>query len=123
MRRERSSRKRVVWGIVLITLGLYFLLGQLGALEWVRWRPIWPSILIVIGLAWMLAPANRRQVASGFTFILLGFWLYACTLNWYGLTYRTGWPVLLVVFGFEMILMAVLDRLGPAKSEEEEHHA
>jgi cell wall-active antibiotic response 4TMS protein YvqF len=123
VRRERSNRKRVVWGVVLITLGLYFLLGHLGALDWIQWRPLWPAIFMVIGFAWMLAPSNHRQVASGFTFVLIGFWFYACILHWYGLTFRTGWPVLLIVFGLEMILLAALERLGPAKPKEEDHHA
>jgi hypothetical protein len=111
----------VTWGAVLIVIGLYLLFAQMGLLDWVTWRPIWPSIFIVVGLIWMAVPSNPRQVGSGAFFVLLGLWFYACIQHWYGLTYRTGWPLLLVASGLDTILVAMLDRRpGPA---EEEHHA
>ena len=120
MKRERSRRKRAVWGVILIALGAWFLLARLGLIDQFAWRPMWPSILIVIGLAWIIVPGSRRQIASGVSFVLIGLWFFACIQHWYGLTYRTGWPLLVVFAGLEMVVTAVLDRLGP-ESKEERH--
>lgn len=123
MRRERSGRRRAVWGVLLIALGLWFLLRQMGMTDWFDWRPMWPAILIVIGVASMAAAERPRQFASGLSFVFWGLWFFACIQHWYGLTYRTAWPLLLVVAGFEIVLAAVLERLLPPKKKEEEHHA
>jgi apolipoprotein N-acyltransferase len=116
-----TNRKRVGWGVVLITIGTYFLLSQMGMLDMVPLRPAWPALFIVVGLVWLVMPSSRRQVGSGLFFVMLGFWFYACINHWYGLTYRTGWPLLLVASGLEMILVALLER-NP-RPKEEEHHA
>jgi hypothetical protein len=118
---ERSNRKRVTWGAALIVIGLYLLCAQMGLLDWVSWRPVWPAVLIIIGLIWMVTPSNPRQIGSGLFFVMLGLWFYACIQHWYGLTYRTGWPLLLVASGLDTILVAVLDR--SSATHEEERHA
>jgi len=119
---EGSNRSRAVWGVLLIGAGVWFLLRQLDILDF-DWRPVWPAIPIVIGVATIAAADKPKQVASGFAFILWGLWLFACNEHWYGLTYRTGWPLALVVVGLEMVLSAVLERMWPAKLKEEERHA
>ena len=124
MKRQQTGRQRAVWGVLLIALGVWFLLRQMGMTDWFDWRPMWPAILIVIGLATIVAADRPKQFGSGLSFILLGVWFFACIQHWYGLTYRTGWPLLLVTFGFEIVLVAVLERfLPPRKKEEEERHA
>jgi hypothetical protein len=121
VRYEQSNRKRVTWGAALIVVGLYLLGAQMGWLDWISWRPLWPAVFIIIGMIWMVAGENPRQIGSGFFFIVLGLWFYACTQHWYGLTYRTGWPLLLVASGLDTVLVAVLDRSRPAPEEEERH--
>lgn len=45
---------RGVWaGAVLIGLGIYFLLNNLGLLPPITWQVIWPAILIGLGV-WMI---------------------------------------------------------------------
>jgi membrane-bound ClpP family serine protease len=121
VRTERTNRRRVAWGVILITLGAFLLLLQLGTFNWVHWGVWWPAILVVIGVVRIAAPEHPRHIASGVTMILLGLWFFACTNHWYELTYRRAWPLLLVIFGFEIVIKAVLERLGPAREEEERH--
>ena len=118
------ERRRVVWGVILIGVGILMLLGQLGiagVIPSFRW---WPMILFTIGAAQVLIADRARQVASGLSLMLVCLWFYACIYHWYGLTYHTAWPLLLVIFGGEMILAPVLARIMPAPGrQKEEPHA
>jgi phage shock protein C len=52
------DRPRGLWaGVILIGLGAYFLLANVGLLSRVRWDLFWPFVLIAIGL---LVLARRR---------------------------------------------------------------
>jgi Domain of unknown function (DUF5668) len=37
-------------GGILLLVGLYFLLRNLGYLSWLGWDIVWPSVLILIGV-------------------------------------------------------------------------
>lgn len=39
------------WGAVLVVLGLWFLLDNLGLLGWLRGDIVWPVLLILFGIA------------------------------------------------------------------------
>jgi phage shock protein C len=50
-----SNRPPGLWaGIVLILLGAYFLLTNLGIFSNIRWDIVWPGVLIVVGLLLLL---------------------------------------------------------------------
>lgn len=48
---RRFRHRGVTGGLVLILVGLWFLLANLGLLNWWQWNIAWPLILILIGLA------------------------------------------------------------------------
>ena len=120
---EGRDRRRMIWGVVLIGIGIVLLLDRLGYAGVLPIGHWWPAIFFVIGLARLIAPETPRQIASGITFILLGLWFFACNWHWYGLFYRDAWPLLLVIVGGEMILTAALQRARAGQMEREEHHA
>jgi hypothetical protein len=47
----QRTRGGIVVGVVLIALGVWFLLQNLGLLEWWRWDLFWPAVIILLGLA------------------------------------------------------------------------
>jgi cell wall-active antibiotic response 4TMS protein YvqF len=108
------ERKRLVWGVILITAGVILLLGQLGFSGIIPPLHWWPSILFVIGAAQVFSADRPKVVASGVSMMLLSLWFFACIYHWYGLTYRNGWPLLLVIFGGEILLASLLCRWFPA---------
>ncbi len=56
---ERNKRfRRTIFGIVLITLGVIFLLGSFDLFWWFQWRYLWPLVLVAIGLVIIL---SRRK--------------------------------------------------------------
>ncbi|MEE9203364.1 MAG: PspC domain-containing protein [Dehalococcoidia bacterium] len=48
---QEASRGAMVAGAMLVSLGLLFLLSNLGLFWWLSWGNLWPLILIAIGVA------------------------------------------------------------------------
>jgi cell wall-active antibiotic response 4TMS protein YvqF len=46
------------WGAVLLVIGVYYLLQNLGLLTWLKGDVLWPSLLILLGL-WLLLRRGR----------------------------------------------------------------
>lgn len=38
------------WGVVLVLIGVYYLLFNLGLLTWLRGDVLWPTLLILFGI-------------------------------------------------------------------------
>ena len=46
-----TTVNRTLWlGVILIGLGAYFLISNLGLLNGFRWDLFWPAVLIAVGL-------------------------------------------------------------------------
>lgn len=58
---ERRDGGHLLWGIVLLALGLMFLLGNFGYGTWFGWGRWWPVLLIALGV-WLL---YQRPEAAG----------------------------------------------------------
>ena len=116
-----KERSRVTFGVLLIAFGTVFLLGQFaqrGVLPYFHW---WPGIVIAVGAAHALTARSTRTAISGGTLMLIGLWLFACVNHWYGLTFRIGWPIVLVIVGIEIILLSIFARRGAHAGEEQSH--
>ena len=99
----RRTRRRMWWGLVLITVGVAFLLDRYGVVDIGSIWHYWPALLIVSGLAHLLWPDDRNR-ARGLFPIGMGFWFFACEFHWYGLNYSNGWPVIMVIAGLSMLV-------------------
>ena len=53
-------RREYFWPAVLIVVGVYFLLNNLGVLWWLRPEIVWPIVLIGFGV-WLIARRNIRS--------------------------------------------------------------
>ena len=51
-------RHQLFWPGVLIVVGLYLLLNNLGLLDWVRWDIFWPLVVIAVGV-WLIVRRTR----------------------------------------------------------------
>jgi hypothetical protein len=48
------------WGTALVLIGAYFLLQNLGLLDWLRGDVLWPSLLILLGVLMLLQRGRGR---------------------------------------------------------------
>ena len=111
MSRKREDRgDGIFWGLVLVALGVVFLLVQQDILprdilwEWWMW---WPVVLIAYGLVKLARPRDASDVGSGVTMMGFGIWFFANYYEWWGLTWRTSWPLALVAVGAGMVARAL----------------
>ncbi len=51
---RRSHHGTPFLGLVLVILGIWLLLGNLGVLDWASARYVWPVVLVVLGVALLL---------------------------------------------------------------------
>jgi phage shock protein C len=47
------------WPLVLVVIGVYFLLNNLGLLDWLQFGIVWPVLLILLG-AWLIIRRQRQ---------------------------------------------------------------
>lgn len=113
----KVDRRMAMWGVLLVGIGVLVLLLETGAIHLGSMREWWPAILIGTGVFILLVPEQGKQVAPGVMLILIGLWFFACIQHWYSLTYRNGWPLLVVIFGIQAVLAGLFDR-GPRKKEK-----
>ena len=113
---------RLLWGGVLIAVGVIFLLNQLG-IPTISiadlFRNFWPIALILFGLQGVLI-----QRSGGFVWnmivMLVGIVFLGRNLNWLewevGDIFRIIWPIAIILFGLSMIAKGSKTRLS--KREE-----
>lgn len=58
--RRRNGRASLVWAVILILLGVFSLIQNLGLLSWWRWDILWPLVLVGLGV-WLLVWRFFRQ--------------------------------------------------------------
>ena len=95
---DSPNRKRAIFGIILIIVGVIFLLDNLGFhidIPWYIFR--WPIVFIIIGLV-NLFSGNLRPALL---FFGLGTLFYLDVF--YVLDIRDFWPVILIIVGFTFI--------------------
>ena len=110
---------RLFWGVLLLGLGTTLLIDNFIEVVYISARDVeqlWPLILILIGVGKMTGTIGRRE--GGFGLFLLGSWfLLNTTSAW---AYRETWPVLIMIWGLEMVLNS-FRRRQPTPEQEESH--
>lgn len=109
---------RVVFGLVVIGLGVLFTLDNLGLVhsgDVLRW---WPALVVAYGVARLTGFCCRQHLTVGLIFTVGGGWLLLHDL---GLVRRDPWelwPLILVVIGGSLVVGALRRQRGPDGSEE-----
>ena len=110
----RRTSSRLVFGVLIIALGVLFLLDNLGianAGEVLRW---WPTVLIAYGVARLTGLGCRANLSAGLLFTLGGTWWLLHNLHVLSMGIGAFWPVLLMIVGFSMITAASRRRRAEA---------
>jgi predicted membrane protein len=98
---------RLVFGFVVIALGVLFTLDNLGMLEAgeiLRW---WPAALLAYGLTRLTGLSGRQSMVPGVIFTLAGALLLLHEFGFVHVDPWDLWPVVLVVVGGSMVAGAM----------------
>jgi uncharacterized membrane protein HdeD (DUF308 family) len=115
-----TTRKQIMWGLVLIALGVIFLLDRMDIVEAETLWHYWPLLMVVAGINQTIGYPSARQFRNGLWTIFTGLWLFAVFENLFGLTFRNSWPLFLLMGGVLMVLTPVFNRRFP-QSKEKDH--
>ena len=110
-------RKQVMWGLVLIGVGLVIFLDQMG---YVEARGLWhyaPLVLVDFGINKMIGYPTARDFTSGLWMMFMGVWIFAVLEHMFGLTFRNSWPFVIIASGISMILEPLIKRRFAANEE------
>jgi len=111
------SAGRLVFGIVLVAVGVLAFVDAIDVWEPREiWR-YWPVALIIIGLSNEIDALRTRRGDGGYVLVAIGVWMLAATQEFLGLTYTTAFPLGIAVVGLGMILHALVG-VEPNKKEK-----
>lgn len=122
MQNQYYRRKQLLWGLLLISIGVLFLFERLDLLvfDLDRLWQYWPAILLVLGVNKLLTPSSPRRILGGLWLIFIGIWLYGSIEELWGLSFFNSWPALLIAWGAGLVLEPMLDQYF---KEKEHQHA
>lgn len=117
MSERRGSRitARLLFGGVLVTLGLLWTLENLGladAREYLRW---WPALLVGYGLLRLTGLDGYRRPVAGSIFVLIGGWMLAREFGLVHVSIFGLWPVFLILIGASLVWRSIR---GPGASPD-----
>ena len=119
-RRLRASHETMMWGLILIGLGVCFLFTNIGVWPNGTLRHWWPVIVIVAGLGSLAGARGPKGIGSAVTTSGIGMWLLIASNDWYGLGWSRSWPLSFVAIGLGTLTEAIVARFW--RDPEEEIH-
>jgi len=99
----RPRLKPLLWGAFFILLGGGLLVQRFVGFDTADIWDFWPAIFLVIGTAHLF----ERRPGAAATMFAFGFWFFAVTFGWFGLTYRNSWPLALIAIGIGAVIRAI----------------
>ena len=114
-----TTRKQIMWGLVLIALGVIFLLDRMNMVEAETLWHYWPLVMVVAGINQTIGYPSAREFKSGLWTTFVGLWLFAAQEQIFGLTYANSWPLFLLMAGLQLVLAPVIARRFPATKEKD----
>ncbi|HAV35259.1 MAG TPA: hypothetical protein DCX52_02700 [Massilia sp.] len=113
------QRKQMMWGLVLILVGLVFLLDRMDVLDASDIWHYWPLLLVVAGINQTIGYPSAKEFANGLWLVFIGFWLFAVSEGFLGLTFRNSWPLFILMWGVQLVLGPVIARRFPSSREKD----
>lgn len=106
---------RLVFGLLIFTLGALWTLDNLGVIDSGPIMAWWPALLILLGLGKVTGVIpGRRQIVMGAVFAIVGFLLLANSLGLFSFHFWQLWPLLLIVAGTSLVVRSMR---GPAAAD------
>ena len=100
---EWSGIERLVPAIVLIAVGTIFFLSNMHFLPIREVLRYWPAILVAVGIMLLVDSKERSSHVAGGVFTAVGAFLLARNLGFIDISWREGWPLLLIGLGLLML--------------------
>ena len=103
-------RRQVLWGLLLVGLGVAFLLDQLDIYEVEHLWHYAPLLLVIAGINQTIGYPSAREFTNGLWMVFIGLWLFAVIEGLFGLTWRNSWPLFIIISGVTMAIRPIAAR-------------
>ncbi|TFW33386.1 LiaF transmembrane domain-containing protein [Massilia horti] len=113
-------RRQLVWGLVLVVIGVLVLLDRLGIADLWNWWHYLPLLLVVIGINRTIGYPTAGDFAGGLWLALIGIWLFATLEGMFGLNFRNSWPIVIIISGLAVAIKPIMAR--HFRSRQQVHH-
>jgi hypothetical protein len=115
---RRGPTAQVVFGLLIVTVGVLFTLDNLGILDARDFLQYWPAGLVAVGLL-KLWQALRQGHGwfSGLLFVALGSWMLFERIIYFTIDARAVLPLLLVFLGGYMVWRGLGGRRSPTGND------
>ena len=114
-----AARKQIMWGMVLIAVGVIFLLDRMELVDLRSLWHYWPLLIVAAGINQTIGYPSAREFSNGLWTVFIGLWLFAVFEGFFGLTFRNSWPLFLLMWGVQMVLAPVVQRRFPPSKEND----
>ena len=114
-----AARKQIMWGVVLIAVGVIFLLDRMEIVDLRSLWHYWPLLIVAAGINQTIGYPSAREFSNGLWTVFIGLWLFAVFEGYFGLTFRNSWPLFLLMWGVQMVLAPVVQRRFPQTKEND----
>ena len=108
--RAHSPGKHLFSGLVFVTVGAVFLLGNMGILDVNRIIRFWPVILIAAGLFKIIECGEDYAQSGGIFWVVVGGLFLLGNLGILRVAFRDLWPVVLIGIGALILWRSALSR-------------
>ncbi|MBW8902316.1 MAG: hypothetical protein JF619_30345 [Massilia sp.] len=99
-----QGRKQLLWGLVLIGLGVAFYLDRQDLFDIDQLWHYWPLLMVAVGLNQVIGYPTARDFTSGLWTMFVGLWLFANFEHLWGMGFHNSWPFLIIAWGVSVIL-------------------
>lgn len=114
-----AARKQIMWGIVLIAVGLVFLLDRMDLVDLRSVWHYWPLLIVAAGINQTIGYPSAKEFSNGLWTVFIGLWLFAVFEGILGLTFRNSWPLFLLMWGLQLLLSPLINRRFPHLKEHD----
>ncbi|MFC4931145.1 LiaF transmembrane domain-containing protein [Massilia sp. GCM10023247] len=114
-----AARKQIMWGLVLMAVGLAFLLDRMDLVDVRSLWHYWPLLIVAAGINQTIGYPSAKEFSTGLWTVFIGLWLFAVFEGFLGLTFRNSWPLFLLMAGLQMIIAPAVKRRFPPSKEND----
>jgi len=101
--RPPRHRSPLLSGVLLMAAGIGLLMINLGyGIPPAVWD-YWPLVLVGLGLVGLAAPSRHLNRSGAVWLIAVGTYCEISTLQLFGLTWASAWPIFVIAAGLSMI--------------------
>jgi hypothetical protein len=113
-------RRQLMWGLVLVCVGVTIFLDQIDVIDVQGIWHYWPLLMVIFGINKMVGYPTAKHFSSGLWMVFTGLWLFAVLEHLFGLTLHNSWPFFIIAGGVSMIVEPLVkQRFAP--NEENSH--